>query len=284
MNEVGVLSTNNFGKYASIKEAIKHSVESPICRGKFNEGKYYQKIPALSSMIFTSNSAPSRDGAHNRRFISIHFTEEEKKEKEEQEEFRKYFDDRNTKNSPLSILGDFTACYIRNNPFILFNKDWNNIAIEILEKFYRLVDVDAPNWIYLLEEQRDAIEESSDNAMFDLRAFLINKINDGYSKHIRSDHMAVTQTNEIVDKLDYCIANKLIPFLSKGMNNDTLIITQDIMSELNASRRIEGLAGLRDVGLHLGFVYVNKDFNGKKRRFLEGSKDDFIKFIDVAVD
>ena len=91
------------------------------------------------------------------------------------------------------------------------------------------------------------------------------------------------QKNTIADKLVYCIANKLIPFLLKG-KDDTLIITQDIMSKLNASRRIENLVGLKDVGLHLGFEYVNKDVNGKKRRLLEGSKDDFIKIIDAKVD
>ncbi len=43
--------------------------------------------------------------------------------------------------------------------------------------------------------------------------------------------MVVTQTNDITDNLTYCIDNDLIPFLLKG-KDDTLIITQDIMSEL----------------------------------------------------
>ena len=35
MNEVGSLSTNNFGKYTPIIEAIKHSIENRVCRGKY---------------------------------------------------------------------------------------------------------------------------------------------------------------------------------------------------------------------------------------------------------
>lgn len=211
VNEVGVLSTNNrYGRYASISELIKHSIESYICRGKFNEGKYHQDILALSPMIFTSNFSPPSDGALNRRFISLHFTEEEKKEQEEQDEFKKQFE--NGKKS-LCVLGDFAAFYIRDNPSILLSKDWNNIAIEILEKFYQLVEMSFPKWIYLLEEQRDAIEDSSDNTMFDLRAFLITKINDGFSRHIRSDPLAISQDYKILDKLDYCVDNKIIPFL-----------------------------------------------------------------------
>ncbi len=93
VNEVGALSTNNkYGRSASISELIKHSIESSVCRGKFNDGKHHQDILALSPMIFTSNFSPPSDGAHNRRFISLHFTEEEKKEQEEQDEFKIQFE------------------------------------------------------------------------------------------------------------------------------------------------------------------------------------------------
>ncbi len=119
--------------------------------------------------------------------------------------------------------------------------------------------------------------------MFDLRAFLINKINDGFSRHIRSDPLAFSQDYKITDKLTYCISNNLIPFLLEG-KNDTLIITQDIMSELNTRHRIENLTSLKDVRKHLGFEYVNRYINKRKSRILEGVKDNFIKFIDVNIE
>ncbi len=53
INEADHLSTNNYGKYASIAELIKHSVENTNCRGKYNDGKNYQEILALSPMILT---------------------------------------------------------------------------------------------------------------------------------------------------------------------------------------------------------------------------------------
>ncbi len=61
-----------------------YSIESITCRGKYFESKNYKGILALSPMILTSNYAPPNDGSYNRRFFSIHFSEEEKKESEEQ--------------------------------------------------------------------------------------------------------------------------------------------------------------------------------------------------------
>jgi Bifunctional DNA primase/polymerase, N-terminal len=173
VNEVGNLSTNTYGKYTSITELIKHSVENTTCRGKYFEGKNYQEILALSPMILTSNYTPPSDGSYNRRFVSIHFSEEEKKDAEEQEVFKKLL---NENKNCISILGDFTTSYIRDNPSILLNKKWPDIAREILVHFYKLVNIPIPEWIELFEEQRDAIDESSEKTIFELRSFFMNKI------------------------------------------------------------------------------------------------------------
>ena len=53
----------------------------------------------------------------------------------------------------------------------------------------------------------------------------------------------------------------------------TLIITQDIMAELKRTNQgIENLTGLKDLGTHFGFNYVNKYINGRKARVLKGKK------------
>ncbi len=277
VNEVGVLSENKNGRYTAINETIKYSIEGIVCRGKFSEGKFYQEILALSPMIFTLNHPQPSDGARNRRFISIHFTEEEKKEPDKQKEFEIQFE--RARNS-LAVLGDFAASCIRDNPSVLLNKEWNDIAIEILEKFYKLVDTQAqaPDWIYLLEEQRDAIEESSNNTMLELRAFLIDKINNAYSRLGKYQDMEL----DIISKLDYCTDKNLIPFLSRP-NDNTLMITKDIMSDIKLNRNIENITGLDSLGLLIGFEYVSKYVNKKKVRVLWGNRIDFIDFISPPV-
>ena len=99
--------------------------------------------------------------------MSIHFPEEEKKEKEEQEKFKRLM----TENRDcLSILGDFAACYITSNPSTLLTKEWIEISIDILTSFWRSVDMKRPSWIDYFEEQRDAIDESSQKTVFELKS------------------------------------------------------------------------------------------------------------------
>jgi hypothetical protein len=226
-------------------------------------------------MILTSNYSPPNDGAHNRRFLSIHLSEEEKKEIEEQEAFKKLLDE--NKNC-ISILGDFTASYIRDHPSILLDKAWNDIAKEILVHFYDFVDIPVPEWIEYLEEQRDAIDESSEKTLFELRSFLMNRINDAYVKHKKFDSSTWDKI-DINAKLVYCLDNKIIPFLSAKEEN-ILIITVDIMRELGLNQGIENITSLKDVGSLINFEYTYRYVNGKKMRVLVGTKESIIKFID----
>jgi DNA-binding transcriptional regulator WhiA len=55
------------------------------------------------------------------------------------------------------------------------------------------------------------------------------------------------------------------------------------MRELRLNHSIENLTSLKDVGSLLDFEYTNRYINGRKRRLLEGTKENFIKFIDVEI-
>lgn len=269
--------TNNFGRYTSIVEQIKHTVENTTCRGRFFEGKTYQEILALSPMILTSNYGPPNDGSYNRRFVSIHFPEEEKKESEEQDEFKRLF---NQNKQHLAILGDFAAFYMLDNPLLLINKTWQDVAKEILVHFYGLVKVPIPCWIENFEEQRDAIDESSEKTLFELRGFFLNKINESFARNARFNNPQ--QDMDMHSKLEYCLNNKIIPFISL-LEENTMVITIDIMKELKINQGIENLTGLKDVGRQLGFNYVSRYVNGRKMRVLEGTKESFVKFIDTEI-
>ena len=228
-------------------------------------------------MILTSNYTPPNDGSFNRRFISIHFPKEEKKEIEEQEEFKNKF---NENKDSLSVLGDFSARHVVDNPSLLMNKKWADIAKDILVHFYEFAKIPIPGWIDLFEEQKDAVDESSENAHFDLRAFLLDTVNNAYARNKRFDQSEIEPN--IHSRLQYCLTNNLISFLSESKDH-TLIITHDIMTRLREKNGIENITSLKDVGSQIGFNSTSKYINGKKMRVLEGRREVFNNFIDLGM-
>lgn len=289
VNEVGALSTNSYSRYTAIIEMVKHSIESITARGKHldsgNSGSSsgsYQEIPALSPMIFTSNYQPINDSGYNRRFFSIHFSKEEKKEMDEQEKFRKSIEEN---KKYLSALGDFAADYIRRNPTELIKKPWYEVSKDILKAFFEFANKLPPEWIDYLEEQRDAVDESNELTHFGLRAFILNKINETYSRFFRNTADESNHNHYELDnsssKLRFCLQNNLISFLHL-IDNGFILVSSDIMKELRNSN-IENITSLKDIGLLLNFKYTTKNFNEKKMRVLYGKIDTLLEFLDAEI-
>jgi hypothetical protein len=283
VNEIGALSTNYFGKYLAIVEMIKHSVESMTVRGKYMVNAVnnnYQEIPALSAMIFTSNHQPITDSGYNRRMLPIHFSEIEKKDEQQQLSFKKLFEENKIF---LKTLGDFTSQYLVQDPTKLLQIPWNELAKEILQKFYQFAGVETPHWIEYFVEQRDAVDESSEKTFFGLRGILVNKINEACSKYAKI--CAIDEYEQIGfsmgSKLKFCLKNNLIPYLHK-VDGFNIALTVDIMNDIKQFN-IENITSLADLGLILGFDYVNKRFNGKKMRFLEGSIGNLTTFLESDI-
>jgi hypothetical protein len=279
VNEVGSLyETGRFSKYKSIRETIKHGVESTTVRGTFTDYKRYEDIPALSPLILTSNFAPNNDGGFGRRFISIHFPKDEKKEPEEENKFKKILQD---KKGYLKVLGDFAMQYISKDPSILLKEDWKDIAKRILIKFYQFAGKEAPEWVEYFIEQKDAVDESNEKTMFALRAFIVNRVNTAYLKTGDSKYFTLE------DKLRICLSYNLISFLHvkrERNGNEIVIITHDIIDEIkNSLTGIENITSLNDIGLQIGFVYGDKYVNGKKARVLFGIQESLLKFIDPDI-
>ncbi len=179
-------------------------------------------------------------------------------------------------------MGNFTANYITDNSNELLKRSWKELSKDILRGFYQFAEIDIPKWIEYFEEQRDAVDESTEMTHFDLRAFLLNKINEIYSRY-RFDgnqNMADNSLN-LVSKLRYCLQNKLISFFQE-INDDNLLITVDIMKELKKGN-LENITSLKDVGILLNFKYMNKSFNGKKMRVLEGNIDNLVNFLEAEI-
>ncbi|MDN5867946.1 MAG: hypothetical protein L0H55_11180, partial [Candidatus Nitrosocosmicus sp.] len=286
INEVGALLTNAYGKYTPIIELIKHSVESITVRGKYvdnnsNSFASYQETPALCPMIFTSNYQPLSDSGFNRRLVSIHFPKEEKKEESEQQQFKEDFEEN---KKYLRVLGDFVSKKVIENPKMLTEKFWKDLSIDLLVEFYKFADMEIPKWIYNFEEQRDAIDESNELTHFGLRAFLINKVNELYSRYFNIDSSEKERSinlTPISHKVQYCLRSSLISFLHQ-VDKDNMIITIDLMKELR-NNNIENITSLKDIGTLLQFKYTFKNFGGKKMRVLEGRIDYFVKFLDSKI-
>lgn len=298
INEAGSMYTNRFGKYTPILETIKSSVEGLNARAKIEEYKNYRPIPALSPLIITSNFAPVNDGSYNRRFVAIHFPIQEKKSDAQQYAFEALLG-KGGKN--LKVLGDFVMQYISKDPTILLKENWKDISKKLLEEFYRLAGMEIPEWIGYFEEQKDAMDESNERTTFGLRAFLINKINELYSRHriskTESSHFYGDNLNsnpgneeenrvdELREKLIHCIDSKLITFIHRYKKGDEIVMTRDIVDEINNSTlgRIENITGLEDIGNQIGFKYKTREFNGRRTRVLLGDLSLLYKFLNPRI-
>jgi hypothetical protein len=272
-------------------ELIKTAVDSPYVRGKHLEGKY-QNIPALCSIFFTSNSKPPDDSGYRSRHTLIHFSKDDIHEREDKEakEFEKWLD---SKLHILGVLGDFIGRYAIIKPTkpdesILFSdKSHEDMAKEIITEFYKSVGKAKPQWLDMTFEQRSIVEENTEQAYFEIRGFLMDQITEAYSRHIRTLYKE-QDPGIVIDfstRLNFCLANKLIPYLHQHSRRDSLeeiIITHDILAELKrAIDHIEGITTMEDLGKEIpGFEYTSRKLGGKARRVLAGKREDFVSFLE----
>jgi hypothetical protein len=279
-NEVGALTNE---RYYFIVEMIKHAVENQTARGKFVDGSY-NNIPALSPFILTANYSPPSDPAYRRRVLLIHFTKEELHNDEEANEFKQWLSER---IDILGILGDFAAKYVIDHSDILTARQWEDIAKTILTEFYRAAGKKPPFWLNCLVQQK-VIEESSEDTHFELRAFFMDIITNTYSRHIRT---LTTNQDTVLDlssasRLDFCLDNKLIPFLHQHVNRKNeleIAITADIFTELK-KRKIENITHLRDLATELGFEYCQRKLGGIQTRVVCGKRQKFIEFLEDNIE
>jgi hypothetical protein len=208
----------------------------------------------------TANYSPTSDPAYRRRVLLLHFTKEELHNDEEANEFKQWLSER---IDILGTLGDFAAKYVIDHPDVLATKQWEDIAKIILTELYNAAgkDKQPPSWLNYLVEQK-AIEESSEETHFQLRAFFMDIITNAYSRHIRTltPNQEVILDISFVSRLDFCLNNDLIPFLHKHTNRNNrseIAITADVFAELK-KQKIENITHLRDLGNELGFEYCQR--------------------------
>jgi hypothetical protein len=296
INEVGASREKN---NRPLLELVKQSVESLHVRGKFVDGKY-QNIPALCKLFMTSNPRPPDDSGYRSRTTIVHHGKEDVHERrdEETKEFEKWFESR---LHLLGVLGDFVARYVIVKPLrpedsILFSTDrsYDDMAREIISAFYSSVGKDRPDWLDRTCEQRSIVEENTEQAYFEIRSFLIKQITDAYSRYfgkISSDKDPDRNVPNNIDfrvRLNFCLANKLIPYLHEFQNEEYegINISHDILTGLHKEiEHLEGITTMEDLAKELpGFEYKPKKVNKQTRRVLSGRRSDFLAFLEGDIE
>jgi hypothetical protein len=275
INEVGALSLD---KFFYLVELIKHTVESKNARGKHNENRRYVFDPALSSLMLTGNPAPPVDPAYKIRVIPMEFYKEYDTSDEEKEEFNEWFYTQENIEK-LGVIGDVSAKLIMENPELLRKSSWSDLGKYILERLYMSVNKPIPEWTNLLEKP-NIIEQSAESTYFELRGFFNRVIIDNYRKDpiIERDSDGRIIYNDKIgleQKLNQCVTKKLIEYLHQR-DDGTIIITHDIIQELQRNK-ITNVTTMQSLAEEIpGFVYKNMKVNGKVMRVVSGSYDDFL--------
>jgi hypothetical protein len=183
-------------KKKNLVEMIKHAIQNEFSRGRFKSKHSWEDIGSLRTCIIVSNSAPPADSAYMRRFFSARFSEKEQLGKDEAKQFESWFN--STAVPRLRTLGDFSAKYVMSHQEILLGdplRDWKDIAKEILLALYTEAGIEDGDrrraWIHLdLPDYDEAIEENIEDMTLAIRAFILDKINQGYRTHKQARRLA----------------------------------------------------------------------------------------------
>ena len=132
-----------------------------------------------------------------------------------------------------------------------------------------------------MEEQKDVEGEVDEKKHFELRALFIKEITHCYSLNNRAfPYDTDPETNtDLMSALNFCLKNKLIPFLHEKSNNDNeIIITIDMMNKIH----IPNIASFKDIASIIGFEYTTSRMGtgNKPMKVLKGSRENFCKFLD----
>jgi hypothetical protein len=276
----------------NILEMIKHAVMNQISRGRFKSRNNWEDIEALKCCIIVSNDRPPSDPAYMRRLFSEHFSQKDQRDKNRAKEFEDWF--RSTAAPALRTLGDFTARYMLSHQELLIGehlRDWREIALEILQAFYREAGKEnvEHQWIYRnLPDYDEVIEENVEEVKLSVRGFILNNIHQAYRAHgppRKMDHgELIGSMPTLEEKLNFVLDHNLLSFLhwSKSQTHqDRINVTSDVRQEAKRQRIEPFPSSLEDVAYMMGLEY-GWDGSGKKRsRVAFGPRQTLIDFLNI---
>ncbi|TVP40446.1 bifunctional DNA primase/polymerase [Candidatus Nitrosocosmicus arcticus] len=292
VNGVGALTEP---KLLNLIETLKSAVENQDVRGLMVNYSNYTSIQALSPLILTSNrSPPPDDSGFMRRILPIYFNKYSSKTKEESKVFEEWL---KPKMDQFGILGDFAYSYIKDNPNLINGVlAWEDVSKEILRGFYSAVGKTLPSWINDILEN-NALEENKENTTVDLRAFMVNEINEHFNKYAKSLPPIPNRTSTgyeltstgFIDRIAFCLDNRLILYLIKQTyknGEEKICMTYPILKEIIKKKvGFNNLKTLSDVANEIpGFEYGNRMINGKSVKMAFGPKQSLIDFLLAQIE
>lgn len=257
----------------SIKEVLKSSIESMFARGRYVQGVYVEE-PALSPMIFTTNKTYPSDDALLRRFVGILFTISDRVTGEEVSKFERKVLPR---IYDLRFLGYFVFKRIAENPELL-KKDWLEVSTTLLREAFEFAELEVPSWIDE-EHEGESLEEITEIINEEIRARLLEDVNQRYSRHISKVEVYVEDGTYYAPKLKHrleaLLKENFIPWASlKG--DDEVVITNSVLKVL------DGLAvdSLKSLAERFNWEYKNVKINGKQGKRIVVPLSDFVAFLE----
>ncbi|MEM4788165.1 MAG: hypothetical protein QXV28_09335, partial [Ignisphaera sp.] len=260
-----------------VVEAIKNAVDNVVVRGKFIRGTYTE-IPALASLVFTSNRLLPKDDALLRRFKIIIFSYGEKIPVEKQREFKEKVEPR------LGVLSEIGKCVAKH---VFESQDLDHLdGKTLLEKCYEVAGLEKPAWLNLeYMETQDPTETIFEEFVERFKKY----INDLYAKYVSRIIQTEVDTlrTTVVTPDQVTIQEKLKTLLEKHMlagakllNNNRVALTLTLMKELG----LEGRVSLKSLAEMLGWDYKVVKINNKPMKAVITTLDKLAETMITSIE
>ena len=280
----------------STKEMIKLCAQSTLARSKY-VGAHYGGIPAFAPILFTANMYLPEDDAIINRMHVISFSYNQRKTDFEKKEFENKFHVKSPHISPLKnlqFLGQFAASEICAEPGLLLD-DWKEVADLLINRFYRMMGKEVPEWLTLWVES-ESIGDLDDTQREDIRNFFVSEFNnarrkvntyDSWGNKTEStlDVQEATTSEDFVDVNWSIVNNRMltwaIPFTSRN-GTKYICLTQGLRKSLGD--KLDFCSDLKSIGELLGWDYKNTRFGKSTMKVIKIKFDEFMEFLYPNVD
>jgi hypothetical protein len=262
-----------------VVEMIKAAVEGLTARGKFYRGSYID-IPALASLVFTSNKYLPRDDALLRRLKVLYFTYGERVPEDRAREFEREV---KPKLKKLKAIGDYIASYMLRNGL---GEDLEKQGVEALESAYKSVGLEPPTWLKL-EAGASSETEIYEDLREHVRVFLVKRINEEYNKFVGRiviekpegyPDVVSRQEADLKLRVEVVLDKQLIPWMIR--RGDEVYITTGIFDELKDIP--ESVRSLRSLAELLGWKYEReKKLGGSVKSVVSVKLGELLSFLGV---
>ena len=264
-----------------VVEMLKAGIEGLVARGKFHRG-VYTEIPALATLMFTSNALPN-DPAFLRRCYVEKYTYKEKVPREREEEFERGVKPRLGK---LKAIGDFVASTVLEHGL----PDVEPIALaeRLLVLAYERAGMEVPAWLREGREEEFTKEEEEleEELREEVRSYMVEWVNEAFTRHVSrlmvdlGADRAYTPAREEIP-----FTQRLVAVLDAGLlpwafrKDEMVFFNARLASELQKRVSVDSLKSLAEM---LGWKYGVVKLGGRAVRAAWTTLDELLNFLAVG--